>query len=161
MPAKAPPSNSKMEKVLSDWGRMIRATRKNLRISAISTAEAARISRMTLNRIERGETSITIGALLNVTAVLGLYFELLETKKDKTTLRKSKFNLPKKIRVLDYPQLQQLAWQLKNTTEMTPRDALTLYERNWRHVDLNKMSFKERELLQGLIATLGKGRLLV
>ena len=39
-----------------------------------------------------------------------------------------------KISVYVYPQLKQLAWQLKKSTEVTPKEALRIYERSWRHI---------------------------
>lgn len=47
---------------LREIGRHIRAHRRALRISAIATAEAAGISRVTLHRIEKGEPSVNAGA---------------------------------------------------------------------------------------------------
>lgn len=70
MPRPAPASGPKVKKLLCQLGLQIRSRRKNLKVSAVSTAEAAGISRMTLNRIERGEASVTIGAYLSVLSVL-------------------------------------------------------------------------------------------
>ncbi len=161
MPAQAPLSSPALYKVLRDLGRRIQARRKALKISSVTTAESANISRMTLNRIERGEASVTIGAYLNVISVLGLSLKLDDALLNNQSLQRPAFKLPKKIRLADYPNLKRLAWQLKGREEISPREALNLYERNWRHVDLNQMDDDERELLQGLVATLGKGRLLV
>ena len=61
----------------------------------------------------------------------------------------------------DYQQLKRLAWQLKDTKELTPREALDLYERNWRHVDTAAMDEGERELIEVLLAAFGRERLLV
>ncbi|MCB0363728.1 MAG: helix-turn-helix domain-containing protein, partial [Bdellovibrionales bacterium] len=76
MPAKAPPPGPQTEKTLRQLGRQIRAHRKGLKVSTISLAEAAGISRMTLNRIEKGESSVTIGAYMNVILALGLKLSL-------------------------------------------------------------------------------------
>lgn len=160
MPAPAPRSSPKLKKILRHLGGQIRARRKNLKVSAVATAEAAGISRVTLNRIERGEASVTLGAYLNVVSVLGLTLELSDANLSRAS-RQSAFELPEKIRLSDYPQLKRLAWQLKGATEISPQEALNLYERNWRHVNLNEMNVKERSLIQGLIAVLGKGRILV
>lgn len=37
--------------------------------------------------------------------------------------------IPVGIQVKDYPQLKKLAWQLKAGTELTPIEALGVYER--------------------------------
>ena len=45
--------------------------------------------------------------------------------------------------------------------ELTPEQALGLYERNWRHVDVDALEPKERALVAALTSQLGEGRLLV
>ena len=65
------------------------------------------------------------------------------------------------IAVSDYPQLQLLAWNLKKDAVISPEEALSLYERNWRHVDTAALTGSERELIDTLVGTVGKGSLLV
>jgi hypothetical protein len=50
---------------------------------------------------------------------------------------------------------------LKGAVELTPQQALDLYERNWRHVDKAQLTAHETSLIQALSARLGGGRLLV
>ncbi|HRO59675.1 MAG TPA: hypothetical protein PK177_11010 [Burkholderiaceae bacterium] len=69
--------------------------------------------------------------------------------------------MPSRIRVADYPQLRLAAWHVEDSTLLTAQEALDLYERNWRHIDVEKMSDRERELLDKLVKGPGKGRLLV
>lgn len=69
--------------------------------------------------------------------------------------------LPERVRLADFPQLERLAWQLHGVAELSPQDALNLYERNWRHIDPATMQPAERALLQALMEQLGGGRLLV
>jgi hypothetical protein len=69
--------------------------------------------------------------------------------------------LPERVRLADYPQLKRLAWQLHDVDDLSPGDALNLYERNWRHIDRAGMEPAERALLQTLVDRLGGGRLLV
>lgn len=163
MPAKSPPNTAKLEKLLHQLGSQIHQRRKDLKVSAIATSESAGVSRMTLNRIERGEPSVTLGAYLNVISVLGLSLTLIENVliKSSSSRKSNESKIPKKIRIADYPQLKRLAWQLKGTKELTPAEVLDLYERNWRHVDLNKMTEKERQFIEALTAYLGRGKLLV
>ncbi len=68
---------------------------------------------------------------------------------------------PGTVRVHDYPQLRRIAWQLAGDTELDEREALDLYERNWRHVDLAAMDAREHEFVQYLADTWSHGRLLV
>lgn len=161
MPSKAPPRGTQLKKILRDLGEQIHGRRKTLKVSAVAVAEVAGISRMTLNRIEHGEASVTLGAYLNVISVLGLNLVLGDYNSKNGEGAQPDVKLPKKIRLADYRQLKRLAWQIKDTQEMTPREVLDLYERNWRHVDTEGMDAEERELIRKLNATLGRGRLLV
>ncbi|MFZ5542559.1 MAG: helix-turn-helix domain-containing protein [Pseudomonadota bacterium] len=157
MPASSPPLLESAAQALAALGRQIRLYRKRLRITAVAAAEAAGLSRVTLQRIERGEPSVTIGAYLAVIGALGLELSL----HDPAEALAAAVPLPDKIRVADYPQLKQLAWQLGATEDLTPQEALALYERNWRHVDRAAMPTHERELVARLAAALGGGRLFV
>ncbi len=68
---------------------------------------------------------------------------------------------PAHIRVQDYPILRELCWSLPGATELTPDEALALYEGGWRHVDPSRLQAQERELLDALVAGPGRGVLLV
>ncbi len=105
---------------------------------------------------------------LNAIAALGLGFEVVNPQDQRsgkldggekrllpsTVLRST-------IRLTDCPQLQRLAWQRHGVAEVTPTEALALYERNWRHVDLSAMEPRERTLVDALASELAGGRLLV
>lgn len=158
MPSSAPPRGAHLKKILRQLGQQVRTRRKLLKVSTVATAEAAGISRMTLNRIEHGEASVTLGAYLNVISVLGLELKFIDPRTNKKC---SQLKLPKKIRLADYPQLKKLAWQIKDTTEVTAEEALDLYERNWRHIDRDKLSAREQHLIEALLAKLGRSDLLV
>lgn len=167
MPAQAPSPTEAVTALLGDIGERIRAHRKALRVSAAVAAEAAGMSRVTLHRIERGEASVTMGAYLNVMAALGLAFDVAAPQVRETggaklsNAGRAVGALPARIRLADYPQLKRLAWHLPGAVDVTPEEALGLYERNWRHLDAGQLGGAERELLNQLVATLGKGHLLV
>jgi transcriptional regulator with XRE-family HTH domain len=158
MPARTPILASTVADKLIAMGKQIRAHRKALRISATTTAEAAGMSRVTLHRIENGEPSVTIGAYLNAMAALGMNFGIIKP----TDLAADKPNddlkglIPARIHLTDYPQLKQLAWQVHGTDELTPVEALSIYERNWRHVDVKAMELRERQLVDALRLGLGE-----
>lgn len=156
MPATAPPVSPADLKRLALLGERIRTARKRQRVTAVAAAEAAGISRVTLHRIERGEPTVAVGAWVAAASALGLEFDL----PDPNAAREAK-KLPKKIRLGDYPQLKKLAWQLHGVDDVTPREALDLYERNWRHVDQAALSAKEAALIDALSREVGGGRLLV
>ena len=160
MPSESPDIDAAQARKLATLGGSIRAHRKQLKVNATTTAEAAGLSRPTLYRIERGESSVTMGAYLAVIAALGLDLQLSDPQADKTGAD-VEVNLPSTIRLSDYPELKRLAWQIHAVDELTPQEALNIYERNWRHVDAATLAPHERVLVQQLAARLGGGRLLV
>ena len=162
MPARAPSPTEDVVDRLSTLGRQIRAHRKALRISATTAAEAAGMSRVTLHRIEGGEPSVMMGAYLNVMAALGLEFGTnapapavaAEPQADHVNPGR----VPARIRLADYPQLKRVAWHVHGISELTPDEALGIYERNERHLDLRAMEPAERRLLHALRRALGEGK---
>lgn len=156
MPATAPLTGRADRKRLALLGERIRTARKRQRVTAVATAQAAGISRVTLHRIERGEPTVAVGAWVAVATALGLTFDLLAAKAVAGTTK-----LPKKIRLRDFQQLKKLAWQLTGVDEISPQEALDLYERNWRHLDRAALSDDEAALIDALSRQLGGGRLLV
>ena len=143
---------------LSAIGQQIRAHRKALRISATTVAEAAGMSRVTLHRIETGEPSVTMGAYLNAMDALGLDFGLAKPAEPatETTDDDRQGWIPARIRLADYPQLRQLAWQVHGTDALTPGEALSIYERNWRHMDMQALEPREQHLVDALRIALGE-----
>lgn len=156
MPATSPSISLQDHARLTALGDRIRAARKRQRVSAVAAAQAAGISRVTLHRIERGEPTVAAGAWVAVASALGLALDLIDPA---TTGGKT--GPPKKIRLRDFPQLRKLAWQLHGVEAISPREALDLYERNWRHVDRAALSNDEAALIETLSREIGKGRLLV
>lgn len=60
------------------------------------------------------------------------------------------------IDLADFPQLQQLCWNLK-VEFLTRADAYAIYERNWRLIDEANLEPTELNLVQELVQELGKG----
>jgi transcriptional regulator with XRE-family HTH domain len=158
MPTPNPVAPAAVTEKLLALGRQIRAYRKALRVSATAAAQAAGMSRVTLHRIENGEASVTMGAYLNAMAALGLDFGLLAppAQTGQPQAPDSQDAIPVRIRLADYPQLKQLAWQVHGTDELTPAEALGIYERNWRHLDPQAMQPHERHLIDALRRALGE-----
>ncbi|MDM0057964.1 helix-turn-helix domain-containing protein [Variovorax fucosicus] len=167
MPAQAPKLDSAAAATLGALGARIRERRKALRVSATTAAEAAGMSRVTLHRIEQGGASVTMGAYANAMAALGVQIQFVDVPQpagsalDPVTSAGGEAVAPQRIRLADYPQLKQLAWHVPGATDLTPEEALSLYERNWRHVEQGKVEARERALIDTLVRTLGKGHLLV
>ena len=132
--------------------QQIRAKRKLLGVNATTLAEAAGVSRVTLHRIERGEPTVSMGAYINVLAALGMRFGT-----DYQGQLPLEAFIPVRIQVEKYPQLKKLAWQLKAGTELTPLEALGIYERNARHVDQDALDTSEQHLINALRMGLGEG----
>lgn len=64
--------------------------------------------------------------------------------------------------VLDhYPQLKLIAWNRAPSKEIGESDAFALYERNWRFVDPEALTVREKALIERLSAKFGHGLLLV
>jgi len=161
MPAKAPSIEDEIAARLAALGQRIRAERKRQKVSGTNAAEAAGMSRVTLHRIEHGEPSVTMGAYMNAAAALGLELDVFPLQRREAADECRQERLPARIQPGDYPELKRIAWQRSGDAELTPEEALNLYERNWRHVDREHMSPKEQALIRALVSRSGGGRLLV
>jgi transcriptional regulator with XRE-family HTH domain len=152
MPAKLDAIAGAPAETLTLLGQQIRGYRKALRIDITSAAEAAGMSRVTWHRIEQGEPSVTMGAYVNALHVLGLDFGVIGTADfDASSAGQAREGwIPARIRIADYPQLKQLAWQVHGTDELSPQEALGIYQRNSKHLDLQAMEPAERNLLDAL-----------
>lgn len=158
MPSKIRPNSDASKQKIAAIGLQIRAQRKALKINATVAAEACGISRVTLYRIEHGEPSVTIGAYLNALAALGLDLRVMApTDVAAEPIAHPPLWLPARVRLADYPQLKQLAWQVQGTNELTPAEALSIYERNARHLDRQALEPAERRLIDALRVALGDG----
>jgi len=154
MPARTPIIADTAADKLIALGKQIRAHRKALRINATTAAEAAGVSRVTFYRIENGEPSVTMGAYLNAMEALHIDFGIIRGTNALNADREGW--IPARIYLADYPQLKQLAWQVHGSDELTPVEALSIYERNWRHVDIHALEPQERKLVDALRIGLGK-----
>jgi len=143
---------------LDALGQQIRAYRKALRVSATAAAQAAGMSRVTWHRIEGGEASVTMGAYLSAMAALGLQFGILPPSEVRVDSNDAGDWIPVRVRLAEYPQLKRLAWQVHGTDELSPVEALGIYERNWRHIDLQALEPRERQLVEALRRALGESR---
>jgi len=151
MPSQAPISPEQCTTQLKALGAQIRAQRKALRLSATVTAEAAGLSRVTLHRIEKGEPSVTMGAWCNALAALGMGLQAHTRAQVQPAAATDRAGwIPARVALADYPQLRALAWQVHGTDTLTPAEALGIYERNARHLDMQAMPTHEKALLEAL-----------
>lgn len=151
MPAKAPAASKSAESMLKQLGAQIRARRRQLGVSATAAAESAGISRVTWYRIEKGEASVAAAGYANAVHVLGMHWRL-GAEEDGLSAGSPELDgwLPARISVADYPELKKLAWQVSGDEVLTPREALSIYERNVRHLDNSALTARERGLIAAL-----------
>jgi len=145
---------------LKNLGLALLAQRKALKLSAIATAEAAGVSRVTLHRIERGESSVSMGAYAAVGQALGMAFQALPLeqmpraapadKSDSTATVEPLVAIPVRITLKDYPVLKSLAWHMPHASTVSPPEAFDLYERNARHIQAADLTPPEQALMQAL-----------
>ena len=152
MPAKNPKIARETAHRLSVLGGRIRTQRKKLKLNATVAAEAAGMSRITWYRIEKGEPAVTMGAWFNAVTVLGLTLDIPETEITGTDRRGW---IPARIRLADYPELEKLAWHVRGADILSAREAMDIYERNQRHLDLDAMTPEEVQLLDALRIAFG------
>lgn len=152
VPAAAPQPRGRCPQRLRAIGERIRRRRKALGISAMATAAAAGISRVTLHRIETGATSVTLGALMNVLDALDLSLGQLEGAKD----GRAGAGAPAQsepIALAAYPLLRQLAWHVQGSGSLSAAEAAALYARQRRRLDLEPLLPQERQLIATLQQT--------
>ena len=90
-----------VKRVLHKLGHDIRDARRRRRIPVSIMAERASISRMTLNRMEKGEPGVSMGHYATVLFVLGLadgIAELADATKDAIGRALDEERLPQRIR---------------------------------------------------------------
>ena len=61
------------------------------------------------------------------------------------------------IKLSDYPQLSLIAWNRQTDSLVTEKEALALYEANWRWIEERTLTPEERKLIEQLIQKVGNG----
>ena len=74
--------------LLEQMGENIKLARKRRKLTAIQVAERAGIARSTLYLVEKGDSSVAMGAYFNVLRVLGLQNDFLKLAADDEMGRK-------------------------------------------------------------------------
>ena len=78
----------KHQRILKELGNNIKLARLRRKLSAQQVSIRANIARMTLYAIERGSSTVSIGAYVQVLFILGLEKDLLNVGKDDELGRK-------------------------------------------------------------------------
>lgn len=89
-------------RALRKLGMDLRDARRRRRISTAVMAERASISRMTLNKVEKGNPNVALGIYAKVLFVLGMtdrLAELADVRHDRVGLSLEDEILPKRIRM--------------------------------------------------------------
>ena len=82
MRSKKQPLLPKFQKALEKMGENIKLARKRRKLTSIQVAERAGIDRTTLYHVEKGNSSVSLGAYFNVLRVLGLQDDFLKLAAD-------------------------------------------------------------------------------
>ncbi|TFL15894.1 hypothetical protein DR046_23015 [Jannaschia formosa] len=61
------------------------------------------------------------------------------------------------VRIADFPELAKLCWNRPEATVLDGPVALSIYERNWRHVDEDALGADEAALIETLTNLHGNG----
>lgn len=96
-----PPLPLPVKRALAKLGQDIRSARLRRRITTITMAERAFITRMTLRKVERGDPSVSLGIYATVMFVLGLtprLADLADSRADEVGLQLEEERLPKRVR---------------------------------------------------------------
>jgi transcriptional regulator with XRE-family HTH domain len=72
----------KYQRILEQLGENIKLARKRRRYTTIQVSERANIDRSTLYEIEKGNSSVSLGAYFNTLRVLGLQDDFLKLAAD-------------------------------------------------------------------------------
>lgn len=133
-------------------GDTLRARRKVLGVNMTAAADAAGISRITWHRLEKGEPTVAWGSMLAAAMVVGMELKLNGARSEnKADDSEAVGQLPLRISLSEFPGLRRLAWQVGDRVDvLTPREALGLYMRNSRHLDLETLLPRERSLMRAL-----------
>lgn len=129
-------------------GGQLRGVRRKVGLTQEQLAIRAGLTRQKVIDLEQGKPGVAMAMFFAVLNVLGMDLDL-----EKMPQRGPR------IRLNEFPELRQLAWNRMDAEWIDEPEALALYERNWRHVDHEHMAPEEQALLDHLIKTHGGGTL--
>jgi len=137
--------------------RQVRIER-GLSISEVATA--MNVDPAQASRFESGLTNPTMATIRRYAKAVGATFRVetcpwVDTEEDLPP------QAERTVAVSRYPQLRFICWQLGPDAELTEQEALSRYEREWRHVDTAALTDTERAFIEHLEQTHGGGKLLV
>lgn len=113
-----------------------------------------------VSRFESGSTNPTMATIRRYASAVGATFHV-ETHPWIDPDTNPPPSAERTVAVSRYPQLRFICWQLGEDAELAEQEALSRYERDWRHVDTASLSDDERAFIDYLAQTYGAGKLLV
>ena len=125
-------------------GQRFRQARQRAGLTLEALAARTGLSLRFLSELERGKDGASLGRVLQVAAALGVELQALESA------------IPL-IEISRYPELKLLGWQRTGQRFIDERDALALYEANWRFVDAEHLIPREAALIRQLADRHGRG----
>lgn len=128
----------------AELGQRLRHARRARGLSLMQLAERTGLSLRFLSELERGKAGASVGRVLRVAESVGL--ELTTRRRAAPT-----------VEVARFPQLARLTWSRPGAEALDERDAFALYEANWRFVDVERLTARERALIQQLAQRYGRG----
>lgn len=140
--------------------RELRAVRIARGLSVSATAAALGVDPAQVSRFETGATNPTMATTRRYAQAVGATLRLEAGPwpgPDAAAPRDAEPTVP----VSRYPQLRAICWQLAPDAELTEQEALSRYEREWRHVDTAALTTEERGFIDHLARTYAGGVLLV
>lgn len=68
--------------------------------------------------------------------------------------------LQKKIYInpQEYPMLHAILWDRRHLVQLSPEEALAMYELRWDYIDMDRMPEYEKTFVKKLIQTVGRGK---
>lgn len=101
-PKRQSPTPLPVSRAMKKLGHDLRDARRRRRIPVAILAERASISRMTLNRIEKGDPGVSMGSYSTVLFILGMLerlADLADPGQDRVGLDLDEDRLPQRIRI--------------------------------------------------------------
>jgi transcriptional regulator with XRE-family HTH domain len=125
-------------------GQCLRQARQLAGLTLEELAARTGMSLRFLSELERGKDGASLGRVMQVAAALGVELQPLAGA------------IPL-IEIDRYPELKLLGWQRTGQRFIDERDALALYEANWRFVDAAHLIPREAALIRQLADRHGRG----
>lgn len=125
-------------------GQTLRAARQRAGLTLEDLSGRTGLSLRFLSELERGKEGASLGRVLRVAAALGVDLQ-------------SRTVPDLMIEIDRFPELKLLSWQRSGERLIDEREALALYEANWRFVDGEHLISREADLIRQLAERHGHG----